>query len=315
MTQYKDAKDIIEILDSTLLRPDIVDADIQKLCEDAKKYEFAAVIVNPLQIKKARKLLRGTPVKVGTVIAFPLGEEFTSIKVKQIKKAIRAGAQDVDVVAPISQIKQGNWDYVEKDIKKAKRAAFGKTVKIIIETPLLNQEEIVRVCEICVRAGVRFIKTCTGYFGPADVDSVKLIINTIKSVKRSESALGIDKDQNTIEVKASSGIKTLEQAYEFYSLGARRIGTSSAALIAEQALNIDVQEEAVVDILDKDMKDLAEPKKEADISPLSQSEENNSTNISNIEANNIQTIEEIDTAQKQTQNIEMQTQPKTDDEQ
>jgi deoxyribose-phosphate aldolase len=281
MTQYKDAKDILEILDSTLLRPDVVDEDIQRLCEDAKKYEFAAVIVNPLQIKKAKKLLHGSPVKVGTVIAFPLGEEFTGIKVKQIKKAIRAGAQDVDVVAPISQIKQGNWDYVYKELKKVKRAAFGKTVKIIIETNLLTQEEISRVVELCVRAGVRFIKTCTGYFGPADIDSVKLILKTIKSAQKRESILGVDKDQNIVEVKASGGIKTLEQAYEFYNLGVKRIGTSSAAQIAEQALdNLAGQEKAeeeAVDILDKDMKDLAQPK-DANISenleePESKSEE------------------------------------------
>ncbi|HEY8423275.1 MAG TPA: deoxyribose-phosphate aldolase [Clostridia bacterium] len=254
-----DPKEIIEILDSTLLRPDVVDADIQKLCEDAKKYEFAAVIVNPLQIKKAKRLLRGSPVKVGAVVAFPLGEEFTAVKVKQIKKAIKAGAQDVDVVAPISQIKQGNWEYVEKEIRKVKKAAGGRTVKIIIETPLLTPEEIARATEICVRAGVRFVKTCTGFFGGADIDSVKLIINTIKSVKKSESALGVDKDQNIIEVKASGGIRTLEQAYDFYALGVRRIGTSCAALIAEQALNCNPQEEKAADILDKDIKELSDP--------------------------------------------------------
>ncbi|HEY8443690.1 MAG TPA: deoxyribose-phosphate aldolase [Clostridia bacterium] len=254
-----DTKEILEILDSTLLRPDVTDADIQKLCDDAKKYEFAAVIVNPLQVKKAKKLLRGSPVKVGTVIAFPLGEEFTAIKVKQIKKAIKAGAQDLDVVAPISQIKQGNWEYVEKEIKKIKRAAFGKTVKIIIETGLLTKEEIIRATEICVRAGVRFVKTCTGFFGHADKESVKIILDTIKSVKKSESALGVDKDQNIVEVKASGGIKTIEQVYEFYEMGVKRIGTSSAALIAEQALNSKVQEEQAADILDKDVKELADP--------------------------------------------------------
>ncbi|HEY8418866.1 MAG TPA: deoxyribose-phosphate aldolase [Clostridia bacterium] len=265
-----DAKEILEILDSTLLRPDVLDADIQKLCDDAKRYEFAAVIVNPLQIKKAKKLLRGSPVKVGTVIAFPQGEEFTCIKVKQIKKAIKAGAQDLDVVAPISQIKQGNWEYVEKEIKKIKRAAFGKTVKIIIETGLLTSEEIIKVTEICVRAGVRFIKTCTGFYGHADKNSVKLIIDTIKKVKKSESALGVDKDQNIVEVKASGGIKTLEQAYEFYNLGVKRIGTSSAALIAEQALVSNVEEEQAADIMDKDIKELADP-------ALSQDEVNQET--------------------------------------
>lgn len=235
MIDYTKSREVIEIIDSTLLRADVVDADIEKLCNDAKEFEFAAVIVNPLHVKKARKLLRGSPVKVGTVIAFPLGEEFTNVKVVQVKKAIRAGAQDVDVVAPISQIKQGNWEYIAKEIKKIKKAARGKTVKMIIETGLLTREEIIKMTELCVQGGIRFIKTGTGYQSPADAESVKLIIRTIKATQRSESALGVDKDQNIVEVKASGGIKTLEQALEFYDLGVKRIGTSSAAKIAKQA--------------------------------------------------------------------------------
>ncbi|HEY8389652.1 MAG TPA: deoxyribose-phosphate aldolase, partial [Clostridia bacterium] len=215
MIDYTKSREVIEIIDSTLLRADVVDADIEKLCNDAKEYEFAAVIVNPLHVKKARKLLRGSPVKVGTVVAFPLGEEFTNIKVMQVKKAIRAGAQDVDVVAPISQIKQGNWEYIAKEIKKIKKAARGKTVKMIIETGLLTREEIIKMTELCVQGGIRFIKTGTGYQSPADAESIKLIIRTIKATQRSESALGVDKDQNIVEVKASGGIKTLEQALEF----------------------------------------------------------------------------------------------------
>jgi len=235
MIDYTKSREVIEIIDSTLLRADVVDADIEKLCSDAKEFEFAAVIVNPLHVKKSRKLLRGTPVKVGTVIAFPLGEEFTPVKVMQIKRALKAGAQDVDVVAPISQIKQGNWEYIIKETKKVKRAARGKTVKIIIETGLLTPEETIKISEICVQAGVRFIKTCTGYSSPAQADSIKLILRTIKAKQRSESALGVDKDQNTVEVKASGGIKTLEQALEFFDLGVKRIGTSNAVEIAKQA--------------------------------------------------------------------------------
>mgnify|MGYP000922292602 CR=1 FL=1 len=235
MIDYTKSREVVEIIDSTLLRSDVLDKDIEQLCSDAKEYEFAAVIVNPLHVKKARKMLRGTPVKVGTVVAFPLGEEFTSVKVMQIKKALKAGAQDIDVVAPISQIKQGNWEYIFKEIKKIKRASRRRTVKMIIETGLLTNEEVIKVSEVCVQAGVRFIKTCTGYNGTAQEESIKLILRTIKAKQRSESALGIDKDQNTIEVKASGGIKTLEQALEFYNLGVKRIGTSSALEIAKQA--------------------------------------------------------------------------------
>lgn len=230
-----DAREVLEMLDSTFLRADAIDADITELCENATEHEFAAVIVNPLQIKKARKLLRGSPVKVGTVIAFPLGDEFTSVKVTQTKKAIRAGAQDIDMVIAISQIKQGNWEYVAKDIKKVKRAARGKTLKVILETGLLSREEIVKAVEICVQLKVRFIKTGTGYNAPADLETVKLILHTIKEAHRTESSQGIDKDQNTVEVKASGGIKTFAQALQFAQAGVKRIGTSNAAAIAIEA--------------------------------------------------------------------------------
>lgn len=290
MIDYTKSKEVIEILDSTLLRADVVEADIEKLCADAKEYEFAAVIVNPLHVKKARKLLRGTPVKAGTVIAFPLGEEFTSVKVMQIKKAIKAGAQDVDVVAPISQIKQGNWEYIIKETKKVKRAARGKTIKIIIETGLLTNEEIVKVSEICVQAGVRFIKTCTGYSSPADAESIKLILRTIKAKQRSESALGVDKDQNIVEVKASGGIKTLEQALEFYDLGVKRIGTSSAVEIAEQArmyfkAEETIKQEPLTDIEADNNDDLSQ-NIEQEIAEISEQNEDNQQTLNQTDDEN-----------------------------
>lgn len=237
MIEQFDKKEIIGMLDCTLLRPDVTDADIEDLCQKAAANEFASITVNPIYVSKCVKMLRGTPVKVGTVVGYPLGEDFLSVKLKQAKLAVSAGARDIDAVISLSNVKRGQWDEVEKEIAALCKVTNKRTLKITIETCYLTKEEIVRLAQLCVKHKVRFISTGTGFgTSGAKVEDIQLIKHTIKEAFRSESIGGKDKDLYAVEVKANGGIFTLEQAIEMAMAGAKRIGSFKAVEIAEEAL-------------------------------------------------------------------------------
>ena len=221
------AKEVIEKIDSTLLCPDAVSDDIQKLCTEAVANGFKAVCVNPINVPACKAALKETMVKVCTVVGFPLGEELTKVKVYAARKALKAGADEIDFVMCISAAKMGRWDYVGKEIKKITRLAGKVVVKVIIETCYLTRDEIRTACEVAVKNGARFIKTSTGYgTAGAKVDDVAFIHNMVTETLKTDKP-----DALRCEVKASGGIKTFAEAKAFVEAGATRIGTSTAAEI------------------------------------------------------------------------------------
>lgn len=211
-------KDLAGMIDHTLLKADATREQIQKLCEEAKQYQFASVCVNPTWVKYADVLLQGSGVKVCTVIGFPLGANTPEVKAFETKNAIENGAQEVDMVINIGALKDKDYELVERDIRAVTEAAAGKALtKVIIETCLLTDEEKIRACELAVKAGSDFVKTSTGFStGGATVADVALMRKTV----------GPD-----IGVKASGGVRNLTDAKAVIEAGATRIGASAGIAI------------------------------------------------------------------------------------
>ncbi|SFA38289.1 deoxyribose-phosphate aldolase [Parageobacillus thermantarcticus] len=216
---------IAKMIDHTLLKADTTKAQIVKLCEEAKQYGFASVCVNPTWVATAAELLKGTDVKVCTVIGFPLGASTPETKAFETKNAIENGAEEVDMVINIGALKDGNDDLVERDIRAVVEAAKGKAlVKVIIETCLLTEEEKVRACQLAVKAGADYVKTSTGFStGGATTEDVALMRKTVGK---------------NIGVKASGGVRDIKSAMAMIEAGATRIGTSSGvAIIAGKSVD------------------------------------------------------------------------------
>ena len=206
-------------IDHTLLKQDATEAQIITLCEEAKKYDFMSVCVNPGFVETSAKALSGSDVVVCTVIGFPLGANVTETKVYEAKKAIEQGAKEIDMVINVSALKDKKYDYVENEIALLKEVAQDLVLKVIIETCLLTDEEIVKACELAVSAGADFVKTSTGFStGGATAKDVKLMKDTVK-----DKAL----------VKASGGIRSLEDMQAMIEAGASRIGASAGVEIME----------------------------------------------------------------------------------
>lgn len=199
-------------IDYTNLKPDAKSEDIEKLCVEANKSEYFSVCINPAYISLVKSKLDES-VKITTVIGFPLGSTLSEVKAFETKKAIELGVDEVDMVMNISALKNKDYEYVESDIKQVRNECKDKTLKVIIETCLLSDEEIVKACEIAKSAGADFVKTSTGFStGGATESAVALMRKTVGS---------------EMGVKASGGIKTKEDAERMIAAGASRIGTSS----------------------------------------------------------------------------------------
>lgn len=208
---------INKYIDHTNLKPFATKEDIKKLCEEAKENRFASVCVNPYYVKYASEMLKNSPVKVCTVIGFPLGQNTTEIKVNETLKALDDGCDEFDMVLNVGALKSGNFDFVLNEIKQIVLAANGNIVKVIIETGLLTENEIIIATELTCKANAHFVKTCTGVSkGVATVDNVSLIKEHLSG--------------NT-QIKASAGIKDKKTALALISAGATRIGTSSGVEI------------------------------------------------------------------------------------
>lgn len=207
-------------IDHTLLKPDCLDEQIEKLCLEAKKYDFASVCVNPGYVKMCHDLLKNTDVKVCTVIGFPLGATSTESKVAEIRQAIKDGATELDMVINISRLKCKDDEYVENEIALLKKECGDLVLKVIIETCLLTEEEKVRACELSVKAHADFVKTSTGFStGGATVEDVKLMSETVKGQAK---------------VKASGGIRDSKTFLAMIEAGASRVGASSGVKIIEE---------------------------------------------------------------------------------
>lgn len=209
---------IARMIDHTLLKADAVQEDIFKMVQEAKQYRFASVCVNPTWVAYCAELLVGSDVKVCTVIGFPLGASTSAVKALETQDAIANGAAEVDMVINIGQLKAGNDEFVQKDIEAVVKAASGKAiVKVIIETCLLTDEQKVRVCELAVQAGADFLKTSTGFStGGATFEDVSLMRKSVGQ---------------QVGVKASGGVRSLEDVNGMIEAGATRIGSSSGVSI------------------------------------------------------------------------------------
>lgn len=201
-----------QYIDHTLLKADATKDQIKTLCEEAITHEFASVCVNGYWVAYCNDLLKNSDVKVCTVIGFPLGAMSTSTKAFETKQAVADGADEVDMVINIGELKAEDYTAVQRDIEAVVEAAQGACVKVILETCLLSEAEIVKACEICVAAKAAYVKTSTGFssFG-ATVSDVKLMKETVK---------------NSCKVKAAGGISSYEEMMAMIHAGADRIGTS-----------------------------------------------------------------------------------------
>ena len=209
--------EISSYIDHTLLKQDATKQQIITLCNEAKENSFATVCINPTWIPTAFEELKGSTVGVCTVIGFPLGASQSEVKAFETSNAIENGASEVDMVINIGALKDKNDDLVLSDIKSVVDAALSVPVKVILETCLLNDEEIVRACKVCERAGAKFVKTSTGFStGGATLEHVKLMKSSVS---------------DKVQVKASGGVRDLAAAKEMIAAGANRLGTSSGVKI------------------------------------------------------------------------------------
>lgn len=200
-------------IDHTLLKPEATKTQIENLCKEAIKYDFASVCVNPTHVAYCAKLLKNSDVKVCTVIGFPLGSNTTETKVFETKNAIENGADEIDMVINIGALKDKNYNFVKEDIESVVKAANSKLVKVILETCLLTEEEVKEACKLSQEAKADYVKTSTGFSkSGASVEMVKIMYDTV---------------HDTMKVKASGGVRTYDDAIKMIEAGASRIGTSN----------------------------------------------------------------------------------------
>jgi len=217
-------KNLNRYFDHTVLKPEATEADVIKLCNEAKEYGFYAVCVNSCYVPLAAELLEGTDVKIASVIGFPLGACSMDVKAFETEWACSEGAEEIDMVIHVGALKEGRYDYVRQDIATVVAVAeeHDAIVKVILETCLLTDEEIVKACELSREAGAAFVKTSTGFSKEgATAHHVALMKKTV----------GRD-----LQVKASGGIRDLAKTMEMIEAGADRIGASASVEIMKESL-------------------------------------------------------------------------------
>lgn len=214
-------KEILNMIDHTILKPEATKEMVKSLCGEAIEYEFVAVCVNPYYVKFCKELLKDSNVKVATVIGFPLGANTSEVKAFETKNAIDNGAEEIDMVINVGALKSKDYSVVKEDIQSVVESARDKAlVKVIIETSLLNHEEKIKACELAMEAGADFVKTSTGFStGGATVEDVKLMKEVVG---------------DKLGIKASGGIRDLETAKRMIQAGANRLGASSGVNIAKE---------------------------------------------------------------------------------
>lgn len=210
---------LAKLIDHTILKPIAQRADIERVCAEARKYGFCSVCINPVWVAYAKQLLKGSDVKVCTVIGFPLGANTSAVKAYETKDALNNGADEIDMVINIGALKDKDYDTVLADIQAVRKECQGHTLKVIIETSQLTDDEKVKACEISAQAGADFVKTSTGFTGGgATAADVALMKKSIPA---------------HMQVKASGGVRTREDFDAMVSAGATRIGASSGVKIVE----------------------------------------------------------------------------------
>jgi deoxyribose-phosphate aldolase len=213
-------KDLARLIDHTLLKSETKIEDIKKLCEEALKYQFYSVCINPCYVKTAKEFLKNSDIKICTVISFPLGASTIKTKIYEATEAIENGTDEIDMVMNIGMFKSNKYEYIYEEISSIKKAIEYRILKVIIETSILSEEEKIKASEIIKKSGANFVKTSTGFSqGGATKEDVLLIRKSVG---------------DNFGIKASGGIKTYQQAVELIKAGATRIGSSSSVKIMEE---------------------------------------------------------------------------------
>ncbi len=217
---FEDAGRLARLIDHTLVRPDATLNDIARACDEARRWGFAALVVNGCHAARVKAALAGSQVRLGTVVGFPHGACTTTVKIVEAMEAVKNGADELDIVINVGLAKSGRLDLLEIDVKNVIAMTRGTLHKVILETGLLTRDELAEVCKLAVRAGAEFVKTCTGY-GPrgATVEDVRLI----------RAAVGA-----SCRVKASGGIRDLAAVEALVEAGAERVGTSAGPAIMDE---------------------------------------------------------------------------------
>jgi deoxyribose-phosphate aldolase len=217
-------KNLNRYFDHTVLKPEATEADVMKLCKEAREYSFFAVCVNSCYVPLAKELLEGSDVKIASVIGFPLGTSSMDAKAFETEWACSEGAEEIDMVIHVGALKEGRYDYVRQDIATVVAVAHehGAIVKVILETCLLTDEEVVKACQLSREAGAAFVKTSTGFSKEgATAHHVALMKKTVG---------------NNLQVKASGGIRDLAKTMEMIEAGADRIGASASVEIMKESM-------------------------------------------------------------------------------
>lgn len=215
--------EIAQYIEHTLLKIDATMQDLDNLLNEARTYNFKGVCVNGVNVKYAKEKLKDTNIKVVSVIGFPLGACLSDVKAYETIRAIKDGADEIDMVINVQALKDGDYEFVQKDIEIVKDACGLKPLKVIIETDVLTKEEIKIACEIIVKAKADFAKTSTGFIKNgvgAKAEDIKLMSEVLKDTG--------------VEIKASGGINTREKALTLIAMGAKRLGTSSGVKLVEK---------------------------------------------------------------------------------
>ena len=215
-------KNLNEYIEHTLLKQDATRKELIKIFDEAVEYKFLGVCINPVNVKFAKEYLKGSNVKIVTVVGFPLGASKPEVKAYEAKLAIEDGADEIDMVINVSLLKDKDFSAVQSDIETVKKSCGDKPLKVILETDLLNKEEIEIACKLCINAKADFVKTSTGFVKNgvgAKIEDVELMYKTV-------SPYGI-------QVKASAGIRDKQKALDIINAGAARLGTSSGVEIVK----------------------------------------------------------------------------------
>jgi len=222
-------RDIAQMIDHSLLRPELTIQDIRRGCEIAKKYSVVTVCCAPAEVSSVKQLLQGSDVKTTTVIGFPHGYTKTEVKVFEAEQAIKDGAVELDMVLNISRLLGGDHDYVRKDIQAVVEAAHRHNVlvKVILENFYLTDEQKITACKLCEEAGADFVKTSTGFAGGgATLEDLKLMRQSVS---------------NKVQVKAAGGVRDLEMALKVREVGCTRFGATATETIMQQCYQKDRQ--------------------------------------------------------------------------
>ncbi len=213
-------KDLNLRFDHAILKSDVTEKDITKICKEAIDYKFFSIAINPTWVAIAKELLHNTGVKILTVSGFPLGANTTEIKIKEAIQSVNDGAHEIDMVANIGWLADNRFNDAEKEIKSLRNALpYNVILKVIIEAGMLDNKQMIESTKAVINGGAQFVKTSTGFFGGATLDQVRTLFKAA---------------DNQIEVKASGGITTLEQCKAFLEAGATRLGSSSSVSIMRE---------------------------------------------------------------------------------